>query len=66
MDKGDTNLKKPVCKGYLYKENVGTFHTAFNRRYFALYKRYLVYYETEHDFEKDVKHGTLEVGKLQL
>lgn len=61
MDKTETNLKKPICKGYLYKENVGTFHTAFNLRYFALYRRYLVYYENQHDFEKDVSSGSLEV-----
>ena len=56
----ERDLSKPICKGYMFKEATGAFHT-FNKRFFALYKRYLVYYEKEHDFKKDVASGSLEV-----
>ncbi len=53
------NLKKPVHQGYLYKE--GHEHLAFNYRYFALYRTFLVYYDDEHNFKRDVSRGTIEV-----
>ncbi len=61
MKKDDSYLKAPLFKGYMYKEAVGTFHTAFNKRYFVLYDHYLVYYETEHDYLKDTSLNCLEV-----
>ena len=65
MEKDESNVEKPVFQGYMYKEAIGTFHTAFNKRYFVLYERYLVYYEKEHDFKKDVTHKSLEVRTVR-
>ncbi len=66
MQKDESNVEKPIFQGYMYKEAIGTFHTAFNKRYFVLYQRYLVYYEKEHDFTKDVTHKSLEVSNSEM
>ena len=53
------DLRKPECKGYLFKQSKT--HRAYNQRYFALYKKLLVYYETEDEFVHDVGLNTLQV-----
>lgn len=52
------DLRKPECKGYLFKQSKT--HRAYNQRYFALYKKLLVYYETEDEFVHDVGLNTLQ------
>ena len=37
-------------------------HKAFNKRFFALYNRIMVYYEKENEFLRDASRGTFEVG----
>ena len=58
LDKLD--LKKPLHTGYMFKQS----HIppkVFNKRFFALYPKVLVYYDTESHFSKDVHTGTLAV-----
>ena len=55
------DLKKPLHKGYMYKQS--HIHLAFNKRFFVLYPKLLVYYEHESEFTKDSARGTLEVGR---
>ena len=54
------DLKHPVLKGHLYKQ--GHFHKSFNKRYFVLYPKVLVYYDHEHDYVRDLERKTLEVS----
>lgn len=57
------DISNPICAGHLYKQNkVGGF---FNKRYFALYPKYLVYYAHEADYRKDLQLKTLEVRPTQ-
>ena len=53
------DLTHPICKGYLFKQS--HVHKAFNKRFFALYNRVMVYYDNEHEFEKDALRGNFEV-----
>lgn len=56
----ELDLKKPVYTGYMYKQS----HIPpknFNKRFFALYPKVLVYYDSESHFSKDVHNGTLQV-----
>ena len=58
------DYRNPICAGHLYKQNkIGSF---FNKRYFALYPNYLVYYAHEMDYRKDVEISTLEVRTAQV
>lgn len=52
------DLRHPILKGYMYKQS--HIHKAFNRRFFALYSRVMVYYESENEFYKDVSRGHFE------
>ena len=53
------DYRHPIMAGQVYKQNkIGSF---FNKRYFALYPKYLVYYAHETDFKKDIELNTLEV-----
>lgn len=58
LDPKKNDLQTPIHKGYMYKQS--SLFGAFNRRFFALYPSYLVYYENEHDFDVDTAGGTLE------
>ena len=40
-------------------------HKSFNKRYFVLYPKVLVYYDTEHDYMRDVERKTLEVRQRE-
>ncbi|XP_065889616.1 uncharacterized protein [Dysidea avara] len=52
------DIQKPIVCGHLYKQNrKGGF---FNKRYFALYQHYLVYYVHEADYKKDKESNTLQ------
>jgi len=53
------DIRKPIVCGHLYKQN--TRGGLFNKRYFALYPRYLVYYAHEADYKKDKDTNTLQV-----
>ena len=53
------DIHKPVYKGHMYKQGHG--HKSFNKRYFVLYSKVLVYYDHEQDFLRDLERGTLEV-----
>lgn len=53
------DLSKPVYRGVLFKQSHG--HSSFNKRFFVLYPKILVYYDSEDDFMRDVERGTLEV-----
>ena len=53
------DLLNPVLKGYMFKQS--HVHRAFNKRFFALYNRIMVYYETENEFLRDASRGTFEV-----
>lgn len=55
------DLKKPLQEGYMYKQS--HVHFSFNDRYFVMYPRVLVYYETEEEFRRDAARGTLEVAR---
>ena len=55
------DLRHPIMKGYMYKQS--HVHKAFNRRFFALYNRVMVYYESENEFYKDVSRGRFEVER---
>lgn len=58
LDKLD--LKKPLHSGYMFKQS----HVppkVFNKRFFVLYPKVLVYYDTESHFAKDVHTGSLAV-----
>ena len=59
LDPKKNDLQTPIHKGYMYKQS--SLFGAFNRRFFALYPGYLVYYENEHDFNVDTARGKLEV-----
>ncbi len=59
LDKVDLN--KPLYAGYMYKQS----HIPpknFNKRYFVLFPKILVYYDTERDFGRDVASKTLAVS----
>ena len=44
------DLTKPIHSGVLYKQS--HFHKSFNKRFFALFPKILVYYESEEVFLK--------------
>lgn len=52
------DLLKPILKGYMFKQS--HVHKAFNKRFFALYSRVMVYYEKEDEFLRDASRGTFE------
>ncbi len=58
----DVDLERPILKGYMYKQ--AHLHKSFNKRYFALYHNVLVYYNSEHEYRRDLERGTLEVSKM--
>lgn len=60
IDHSTFHLKSPIMQGYLFKRSHA--FDSFNKRYFVLYPKCLVYYEKKDIFEKDVKHGHLEVS----
>ena len=53
------DLLRPILKGYMFKQS--HVHKAFNKRFFALYSRIMVYYEKEDEFLRDASRGTFEV-----
>lgn len=54
------DITKPILKGHLFKQ--AHLHQSFNKRYFVLYPKVLVYYDHEHNFLRDLERGTLEVS----
>lgn len=58
----DIDLTTPIHKGYLFKQSLIP-PKNFNKRYFALYPKVLIYYDNEATFVKDVLHGTIEVER---
>ena len=54
------DVANPIHKGYLFKQ--GHSRKSFNKRFFVLYPKLLVYYEHEHDYLRDVERGTLLVS----
>lgn len=54
------DITKPLYKGHIYKQGHG--HKSFNKRYFVLYPKLLVYYDHEQDYLRDLERGTLEVS----
>lgn len=56
------DLLRPILKGYMFKQS--HVHKAFNKRFFALYSRIMVYYEKEDEFLRDASRGTFEVLNL--
>ena len=60
IDQSSFDLESPIMQGYLFKRSHA--FDSFNKRYFVLYPKCLVYYEKKDIFEKDVKHGHLEVS----
>lgn len=57
------DLSSPVYKGHMYKQSHS--HQSFNKRYFVLYPKLLLYYDNEHDYERDVERKTFEVSALR-
>lgn len=58
------DLTRPLFKGHMYKQAHG--HHSFNKRYFALYPKVLVYYDHEHDYRRDMERKTLQVDYINL
>jgi hypothetical protein len=56
------DLVHPVFRGHMFKQSHT--HKSFNKRYFVLYPKVLVYYDTEHDYMRDVERKTLEVSQM--
>ena len=54
------NFKEPLKTGYLQK--AGKTNTAFKRRFFVLYKNFLVYYDDETKWKRDCTVERLEVS----
>ncbi len=54
------DLTHPVYRAHLYKQ--GHFHKSFNKRYFVLYPKVLIYYDHENDYLRDLERKTLEVS----
>ncbi len=57
------DLTKPLYSGVMYKQS----HIPpknFNKRFFVLFPKILVYYDTEKDFKRDVASRTLAVSTL--
>lgn len=53
------DLKHPLFCGYMFKQS--HIHKAFNKRFFVLFPKLLIYYTNKHEYEKDVQRSTLEV-----
>ena len=56
---GGVDPTGPLHSGHLYKKTGG--QLAFNKRYFVLYPKVLIYYEHEESYKKDVAKGSLGV-----
>ena len=56
----NVDLRKPLYKGIMYKQ--AHTHKSFNKRYFVLYPKVLVYYDSEQDYLRDLERKTLEVS----
>ena len=56
------DIKKPILTGTLYKQAHSHHLSAFNKRFFVLYPKILIYYEHENGFHKDLAKGALEVS----
>ncbi len=57
------DLTKPLYSGSMFKQS----HIppkSFNKRFFVLFPKVLVYYDTEKDFNRDVASKTLAVRVL--
>ena len=55
------NFKEPLKTGFLSK--AGGAHKAFKNRFFVLYKNFLVYYDDETKWRRDVTVERLEVRR---
>jgi len=60
------DITKPLLSGTLYKQTVNGHLSPFNKRFFVLYPKILIYYEHEHDFRRDTAKGILEVSAATL
>ena len=58
------NFKEPLKTGFLSK--AGKTNKSFKNRFFVLYKNFLVYYDDETKWRRDVTVERLEVSGLSL
>ncbi len=56
------DIKEPIHSGILYKQAHNNRYSVFNKRFFVLYPKLLLYYVHERDYHKDVAKGHLEVS----